>query len=48
MQYDVETPSEYLTALEEDWRKEKLLDIRDIIFSKAPEIVEIIECKMLR
>jgi len=48
MQYDVETPSEYLTALEEDWRKEKLLDIRDIIFSKAPEIVESIEYKMLR
>ena len=48
MQYDVETPSEYLTALEEDQRKEKLLDIRDIIFSKAPEIVESIEYKMLR
>ena len=48
MQYNVETPSEYLEALDEDWRKENLLALREIIFSKAPEITESIEYKMLR
>jgi len=48
MQYEVETPSEYLEALEDDWRKEKLLRLREIIFSIAPEITESIEYKMLR
>ena len=48
MQYNVETPSEYLKDLEEDWRKVKLLDLRDTIFSKAPDIKESIEYKMLR
>lgn len=47
MQYNVETPSEYLKALKDDWRKEKLQRLRDIIFSKAPEITEDIEYKML-
>lgn len=48
MQYDVETPSEYLAALKEDWRQEKLLELRDLIFSKAPKITESIGYKMLR
>lgn len=47
MQYDVNTPEEYLEALEEDWRKEKLLEIRKIIFDYAPNIDESIRYKML-
>jgi|AntRauTorckE6833_2_1112554.scaffolds.fasta_scaffold96770_1 uncharacterized protein YdhG (YjbR/CyaY superfamily) len=48
MHYDVETASHYFEALEDDWRKEKLLEIRDTILSKAPELEESIEYKMLR
>lgn len=47
MQYDVETASEYLSILEDDWRKKTLLEIRKIIFEKAPEIEESIQYKML-
>lgn len=47
MLYDVENPGEYLTALEDDWRKPVLLQIRDIIITKAPELDEGIEYKML-
>ena len=47
MQYDVKTPAEYFTALEEDWRKEKLLLLRDLIKTKAPNLEESIEYKML-
>ncbi|MCF2946636.1 DUF1801 domain-containing protein [Paraglaciecola aquimarina] len=47
MQYDVDTPSAYLTTLEADWRKEKFLEIRTIIHSYAPKILESIEYKML-
>lgn len=48
MQYEVETPSGYLKALDDDCRKAKLLNIRELIFSVAPEITESIEYKMLR
>ena len=47
MQYDVNSPNEYIAALEDDWRKEKLLNLRSIIKTKAPNIVEGIEYKML-
>lgn len=47
MQYDVQTPAEYLEALEDDWRREKLLELRSIIMSCGPELVEDIEYKML-
>ncbi len=47
MQYDVSTPSEYLAALEEDWRKEKLLEVRSMIMKDGPELQESIEYKML-
>lgn len=47
MLYDVATPEEYLTALEEDWRKEKLLVIRQMILDAAPDTVEGISYKML-
>ena len=47
MLYEVDTPSEYIEQLDDDWRKEKLLRLRKIILSKAPEINESIEYKML-
>lgn len=47
MQYNVKTVTEYLEALEEGWRKEKLYQIRKIILDSATDISEIIEFKML-
>lgn len=47
MQYDANNPEEYLELLEEDWRKEKLLLIRQMILSYAPELEEIIRYKIL-
>ncbi|MEA3319477.1 MAG: DUF1801 domain-containing protein [Bacillota bacterium] len=47
MQYDVKNSEEYLELLEDDWRKEKLLLIRHIIFTYAPELEEVIRYKML-
>ncbi len=48
MQYNVNSPSAYIDALEDDWRKEMLLKIRAMILSGASEIAEGIEYKMLR
>lgn len=47
MQYNAVTPAEYLDVLEEDWRKEKLLQIRTIIMEKAYDYKERINYKML-
>ncbi|MEK4386181.1 DUF1801 domain-containing protein [Solibacillus sp. FSL W7-1464] len=47
MQYDAKNAEEYLEMLEDDWRKEKLLAIRLIILSYAPELDESIRYKML-
>lgn len=47
MQYNVKTPAEYLTVLEDDWRKETLQNLREIILTKAPGINERIQYKML-
>ena len=47
MLYDVKTPGQYFDALEDDWRKETLEQIRSIIRSKAPYLVEGINYKML-
>ena len=47
MQYDVTTPTEYIRLLDDDWRKEKLLTLRELIQTKAPDIVEGIHYKML-
>lgn len=47
MQYDVKTPAEYIDALEDDWRREKIEHLRTLIKSKAPDFVEGIEYKML-
>lgn len=47
MQYDVNTPEEYLAQLENDWRKEKLMLIRKLIKKHGPDLHERIEYKML-
>jgi uncharacterized protein YdhG (YjbR/CyaY superfamily) len=47
MQYNAKNSEEYLELLEDDWRKEKLLAIRQIIFTYAPELEEVIRYKML-
>ncbi|MDR9417112.1 MAG: DUF1801 domain-containing protein [Gracilimonas sp.] len=47
MQYEVSTPTEYFEKLEDDWRKEKLLKVRDLILKHGPELKERIEYKML-
>jgi len=47
MQYDVSSPLEYVEALDLDWRKEKLLQLRDIILHQDSEIQESISYKML-
>ncbi len=47
MQYDVKTPAEYLELIEDDWRKEKIMSIREIIKSSDSKIEEGIQFKML-
>lgn len=47
MQYDVKSPEEYLAALDNDWRKDKLLEVRRLIFKHGPELEESIKYKML-
>ena len=47
MQYDVRSPEEYLEALDHDWRKDRLLEIRGLILKHGPELEESIQCKML-
>ena len=48
MQYDVNTPAEYLKQLPNDWRKSQLEALRQLIQTTAPELDEAIEYKMLR
>ncbi|HOB43907.1 MAG TPA: DUF1801 domain-containing protein [Bacillota bacterium] len=47
MQYDVKSPEEYLETLENDWRKDKLLEVRRLIMQHGPELEESIKYKML-
>lgn len=47
MLYDVDSVSEYMEALESDWRKEKLLELRAIILKQTQAITESINYKML-
>lgn len=47
MQYDVSTPSEYMAALEEDWRKDTVADLRRLVAELAPELTESIRYRML-
>ena len=47
MQFNVKTPAEYLAMLEDDWRKEKVLELRKLIHKLAPELKEGIRYKVL-
>ncbi|MBY7142426.1 DUF1801 domain-containing protein [Virgibacillus sp. NKC19-3] len=47
MQYEAKTPEEYMELLDDDWRKEKLLMVRQFILKNAPELEEGIQYKML-
>ncbi len=47
MQYDVSSPKEYMESLEPDWRKEKLLQLREMILKQDSGIHESINYKML-
>lgn len=47
MQYDVKTPEEYLRELDDDWRRETLLQLRQVLFAAAPGLTEGINYKML-
>jgi len=47
MQYDVNTPEEYLSVLDDDWRRETLSALRELIQRNAPEMREGIRYKML-
>lgn len=47
MHYEASTPAEYLGALEDDWRKEKLMGLRQLILEQSSEIQESINYKML-
>lgn len=47
MQYAAETPEAYLDQLEDDWRREKVLELRELISKSVPSIEEHIHYKML-
>lgn len=47
MQYEATSPDEYLNLLDHDWRREKILAIRELLFRLGPELHEGIEYKML-
>ncbi len=47
MQYKAKTPDEYLEVQENDWRKSKLNQVREIIRRLGPNLNEGIEYKML-
>lgn len=47
MQYQVNSPDAYFDALDKDWRKEKLLHVRDLILKHGSDLNESIEYKML-
>lgn len=47
MQSSAETPTEYMDMLDDDWRRDKLQQIRAIIKRQAPQLDERINYKML-
>ncbi|SFH56719.1 DUF1801 domain-containing protein [Pisciglobus halotolerans] len=47
MQYEATNPKAYMECLENDWRKEKLLQVRAMIQANGPELEESILYKML-
>lgn len=47
MQYNAKTPAEYLDMLEDDWRKAKLIELRQLIKKLGPELEEGIRYRIL-
>ncbi len=47
MQYAVNTPDEYMNALENDWRRETLIELKRLLHELAPELTESIAYGML-
>jgi len=47
MLYEVKTPREYLDAITDDWRKQKLMQVRELITKNGPDLNEGISYKML-
>jgi uncharacterized protein YdhG (YjbR/CyaY superfamily) len=47
MQSAAKTPAEYIDRLEDDWRKAKLLELRELIRKLGPELDEGIRYKVL-
>lgn len=47
MQYESKNANEYIENLENDWRKEKLEEVRNMLKSNGPDLKEGIEYKML-
>jgi len=47
MLYNVNSPSDYIDRLDDDWRLQKLQEIRSIIKQNAPQLEERIHYKML-
>ena len=47
MQYDAATPKDYLAMIDDDWRRERLLKIREMLF-EIPGIAEGIAYGMLQ
>jgi uncharacterized protein YdhG (YjbR/CyaY superfamily) len=47
MKYEANTPTAYLENLEDDWRKPKLLEIRELISRIGPDLKEHINYNML-
>jgi len=47
VQYEADSPQQYMAMLEADWRRERLLILRDLIRNHGPNLVEGIKYKML-
>lgn len=47
MQHNAKTPAEYLDMLEDDWRKAKLIELRQLIQKLGPELEEGIRYRIL-
>ena len=48
VQYKANSPDAYLNEIDDDWRKERLLEIRQAIFELVPAVGEDIGYGMLR
>jgi uncharacterized protein YdhG (YjbR/CyaY superfamily) len=47
MQYEADSPKQYLEMLDADWRREKLLELRELILKTDSKLEEDIHYKML-